>query len=59
VAFFIGHFLFTPDMVAGLAAIDFILGALWWGWSEIPLYFRKTIHRWLQHRGEDRRADFD
>jgi hypothetical protein len=23
---------------------------LWWGWTHIPLYFRKTIHRWLQRK---------
>lgn len=53
VAFFFDRFLFSHDMVVGLAAIDFILGALWWGWTQIPLYFRKTIHRWLQRKEKD------
>jgi hypothetical protein len=35
-------------MAVGLAAIDFALGALWWGWSQIPVYFRHAIRRWLQ-----------
>jgi hypothetical protein len=60
VLFFIKNFLFTPNVLMGLAAIDFILGTLWWGWSEIPLHFRKTIHRWLQRNGErHREQDFD
>lgn len=48
VAFFVDRFLFSHDMLLGLAAIDFVLGVLWWGWTEIPLQFRKHIHRWLQ-----------
>ena len=52
VIFFFDRFLFSRDMLVGLAAIDFILGALWWGWTEIPLYFRKTIYRWLQKQGD-------
>jgi len=52
VLFFIHRFLFSPDMLMGLAGIDFILGTLWWGWSEIPLYYRKSIHRWLQRHGK-------
>jgi hypothetical protein len=30
-------------MVVGLAAIDFMPGALWWGWTHIPLYLTKNI----------------
>ena len=58
VVFFFKRFLFSHDMLMGLAAIDFILGTLWWGWTQIPLYFRKTIHRWLQrHDNEDGSKD--
>jgi hypothetical protein len=53
VIFFFNRFLFSHDMLLGLAAIDFVLGVLWWGWTEIPLQFRKTIHRWLQRHGRD------
>src|SRR6266853_2119732 len=53
VIFFFDRFLFSHDMLVGLAAIGFMLGALWWGWTQIPLYFRKTIHRWLQRNGRD------
>jgi len=45
------------DMLVGLAAIDFVLGALWWGWTQIPLYFRKSIHRWLQRQGKDEKVE--
>lgn len=57
VLFFVRRFLFSPDMVMGLAAMDFVLGTLWWGWTQIPLYFRKTIHHWLQRRGKDEKKD--
>src|SRR5256712_13790728 len=54
VIFFFNHFLFSHDMLLGLAAIDFVLGVLWRGWTQLPVYFRKTIHRWLQkHDNED------
>jgi len=46
-------FLFSHDMLVGLAAIGFILGALCWGWTQIPLYCRKTIHRWVQRHKKD------
>jgi hypothetical protein len=26
---------------------------LWWGWTEIPLFFRGAIHRMLQRSRED------
>jgi hypothetical protein len=44
-------------MLVGLAAIDFVLGALWWGWTQIPLHFRKTIHRWLQRKEKDEKRN--
>jgi len=50
---FIERFLGKQDMMMGLALIEFILGALWWGWTEIPLQFRKTIHRWLKRHDRD------
>jgi hypothetical protein len=53
VIFFFDRFLFSHDMLVGLAAIGFTLGALWWGWTQIPLYFRHTIHRWLQRNERD------
>jgi len=44
VVFFFNRFLFSHDMLLGLAGIDFVLGVLWWGWTQIPFYFRKSIH---------------
>jgi len=57
VVFFLDRFLFSRDLVVGLATMDFILGALWWGWTQIPLYFRKTIHRWLERKERDERRN--
>src|SRR6266849_5536074 len=54
VVFFFTRFLFSRDMFVGLAATGFVLDALWWGWTQIPLYFRKTIHGWLQRSNRDR-----
>jgi len=34
--------LFGRDMVVGLAAIDFVPGALWWGWTHIPRHFEQN-----------------
>jgi hypothetical protein len=50
VAFFIRHFLNAPDMLLALTILQLILGLLWWGWTEIPLYFREAIHKMLQRR---------
>jgi len=52
VVFFFDRFLFRHDMLLGLAAVDFVLVVLWWGWTQIPVYFRKTIHRWLRRNRE-------
>jgi hypothetical protein len=41
-------------MLIGLTATGFVLIALWWGWIQIPFYFRKAIHRWLQRSNRDR-----
>ena len=53
VIFFFDRFLFSHDMLVGLAAIDCVLIALWWGWTRIPFYFRRTIHRWVQRNDRD------
>jgi hypothetical protein len=50
VAFFIRHFLNAPDMLLALTILQLILGVLWWGWTEIPLFFREGIHKMLQRR---------
>jgi hypothetical protein len=56
IAFFVRHLLNTPDMLLALAILQILLGTLWWGWTQIPLFFRKTIHKMLQRRrnGEQR-----
>ena len=37
--------------------VGFVVGALWWGWTQIPIYFRKTIHRWLQKRNRNKHEE--
>ena len=55
IRFVIEHFLNTPDMLLALTTLQMVLGMLWWGWTEIPLFFREAIHKMLQRRnkGED------
>ncbi len=48
VALFLDRFLFTHYMFMGMAASECVLLALWLGWTEVPLYCRKFIHRWWQ-----------
>jgi hypothetical protein len=49
----IRHFLNAPDMLLALTILQLILGLLWWGWTEIPLFFREAIHKMLQRRRYD------
>jgi hypothetical protein len=54
IRYFIRRFLNTPDMLLALTVLQMVLGMLWWGWTEIPLFFREAIHRMLQRkRGDD------
>ena len=53
IRFFIEHFLNTPDMLLALTILQIVLGMLWWGWTEIPLFFREAIHKMLQRRRDD------
>ncbi len=55
IRFFIKHFLNSPDILLALTVLQMTLGMLWWGWTEIPLFFREKIHKMLQRRnnGED------
>jgi RNA polymerase subunit RPABC4/transcription elongation factor Spt4 len=57
VIFFFARFLFKDDMFVGLAATGFVVGALWCGWTQIPRYFRKAIHRWLQRKEKDEKRN--
>src|SRR5947209_6456584 len=51
VIFFFTRFFLSNDMLLGLVATGFTLVALWWGWTQIPLCFGKTIHRRMQRHG--------
>ena len=50
IAFFVRHLLHTPDMLLALTILQILLGTLWWGWTQIPLFFRERIHKMLQRR---------
>src|SRR6266581_8576933 len=51
VIFFFYRFFLSHDMPLGLVATGSVLVVLWWGWTQIPVYFRKTIHRWFHRYG--------
>ena len=57
IVFFVRHFLNDSDMFLALAVLQVVLGLLWWGWTQIPLCFRKAIHKMLQRRrnGDEKR----
>ena len=50
VFFVIRQLLNRPDMLLALALLQIILATLWWGWMQIPLFFRSAIHRMLQRK---------
>jgi hypothetical protein len=43
----------TPEVQNGLIAIGLLLAALWFLWSMLPDWFKKTIH-WALKRKEHR-----
>jgi len=50
IRFFIKHFLNSPDTLLALTVLQMALGILWWGWTEIPRFFRRKVHKMLQRR---------
>jgi hypothetical protein len=44
-------------MLLALAILQIVLGMLWWGWTQIPLFFRERIHKMLQKRRDSDRGD--
>jgi hypothetical protein len=57
VAFFVQHLLNTPDMLLALAILQILLGMLWWGWTQIPLFFREAIHKMLQRKRDGEKSE--
>ena len=45
-----------PQLLCWLVLMLIALGFLWWMWSQIPLWFRRAIHRMLMRKesGEGR-----
>lgn len=50
VFFMVKQLLNRPNMFLALAVLQILLAMLWWGWAQIPLFFRSAIHRMLQRR---------
>ena len=50
VFYMVRQLLNRPDMFLALAFLQILLGLLWWGWMQIPLFFRNAIHRTLQRK---------
>lgn len=55
VFFMVRQLLNRPDMFLALALLQIVLGFLWWGWMQIPLFFRSAIHRMLQRKRNGKR----
>lgn len=45
----------NTNVLAALIGIGIILALLWWMWSLIPLWMRKTMHRLLRGKDKERR----
>ena len=56
VAFAIHSILTSPQLMCWTVLLLIVLGILWWLWSQIPLWFRKAIHKMLMRKqnGEGR-----
>src|SRR6266481_1646550 len=37
-------------LLLALTVLQMALGMLWWGWTEIPRFFREKVHKMLQRR---------
>jgi hypothetical protein len=47
---FFQRFLLAHDMLLGFIAVDSVLVVLWWGWTEFPSHFRRSIYGRLQRK---------
>lgn len=57
IVYFLRHLLDKPDTVLALVVLQILLGTLWWGWTEIPLFFREAIHKMLQRKGDREKTE--
>ncbi len=42
----------SPEMLWAAILLLIALGFLWWVWAQLPLWFRRAIHRLLIRRRE-------
>lgn len=52
VVFFITALFRSPEMISAAFLLLIALGFLWWVWAQLPLWFRRAIHRLLIRRRE-------
>ena len=52
VAFFFVELFRSPQMLCYAILLLIALGFLWWVWAQLPLWFRRVIHRLLFRRRE-------
>jgi len=48
--FCVNQILHSPKMMLAAFFLLIALGFLWWVWAQLPLWFRKAIHRLLKRR---------
>ena len=52
VVIFITALFRSPEMLCASSLLLIALGFLWWVWAQLPLWFRRAIHRLLIRRRE-------
>ena len=45
---------FSPELQTGVTVLAILLGLLWWMWSQLPMWFREAIQKWLIKSREGR-----
>jgi hypothetical protein len=53
VASLVNVLLHKPNMLVGIVLLFLALGAPWWLWAQIPLWFRKAIYKMLKRKRDD------
>jgi RNA polymerase subunit RPABC4/transcription elongation factor Spt4 len=54
---FLRELLQRPDILLALALLQIILTMLWWGWTQVPLFFRNAIYKMLKRKRDGDRQE--
>ena len=57
VLIFLRQILTNTNVIQDLMGIAIIVGLMWWMWTQIPLWLREALYRWLRGRNRDRRHE--